>query len=279
MYIGAHLGISKGFRAAAASAIEIGANTFQFFTRNPRGSKAKALDPLDLAKAAELKETHKFGPLVGHAPYTINLASPTEKTREFAVMTLADDLIRTHAVGPAYLAVHPGSHVGAGIEVGLTRILDGLNQVLTDTEGATLLLEGMAGEGTEIGFKFEQLAWLRERTKYPERIGIILDTCHLYSAGYDIKGNLDQVLEEFDRLIGLKHLKAFHVNDTNFQLGSHRDRHANLGEGLLGLDFFAEFVQNPVVKTRILILETPGDLADYQREIAFLKAAAEQEDS
>lgn len=275
MYIGAHLGISKGFRAATASAIEIGANTFQFFTRNPRGSKAKALNPSDLVKAAELKEAHNFGPLVGHAPYTINLASPTDKTREFAIMTLADDLIRTQAVGPAYLAVHPGSHVGAGIEVGLARILDSINQVLIDSEGAMLLLEGMAGEGTEIGFKFEHLAWLRERINYAERVGVILDTCHLYGAGYDIRGNLEQVLEEFDRVIGLEHLKAFHVNDTSYQLGSGRDRHANLGEGQLGLEFFAEFVQNPIVKTRVLILETPGELADYQREIAFLKTAAE----
>ena len=274
MNIGAHLSISKGFRAAVSSALEIGGNTFQFFTRNPRGSRAKALDPIDVQKSIELARLNQFGPLVGHAPYTINLASPTDKTREFAVMTLAEDLLRVNAVGAAYLAVHPGSHVGDGIESGLARIADSLNQVLTDSQGSMLLLEGMAGEGSEIGFQFEHLSWLRERVKYKERLGVILDTCHLYSAGYDIRANLDQVLAEFDQVVGLEHLKAFHVNDTKHPLGSRRDRHDNLGEGQLGRDFFVGFIQHPVVVERTLILETPGDLETYRKEIAFLKEAA-----
>ncbi|NLK51955.1 MAG: deoxyribonuclease IV [Syntrophomonadaceae bacterium] len=274
MYLGAHLPISKGYQAAVRMALEIGGNTFQFFTRNPRGSRARALNLKDIEQAAELARRNDFGPLVGHAPYTINLAAVAENTRAFAVMVLKEDLERLKTVGASYLAVHPGNHGGQGIEKGIDNILQCLDLILTEPEGVTLLLEGMAGEGTEIGFRFEQLKEIYDGVKHQQRLGVILDTCHLYGAGYDIRDHLDAVLEEFDRIMGLDQLKALHVNDTKYPLASKRDRHTNLGEGFLGVDFFVQLVRHPEISQLPLILETPGDLATYEKEIAFLRAAA-----
>lgn len=278
VYLGAHLSISQGYRSAVTSAIEIGGNTFQFFTRNPRGGRAKKIDSRDVEQSIKLCQSYGFGSLIGHAPYTINLASPTERTREFAIMALKEDLVRIKSVGATYLAVHPGSHVGDGIDRGLTRIIEGLNRVFSDLDlpaldGVMLLLEGMAGEGSEIGGLFEQLNCIRRGINYQDRVGVILDTCHLYAAGYDIRSNLNQVLENFDRVVGLEHLKAFHINDSKYPLGSRRDRHANLGEGYLGLEFFVKFIRHPLVQELPLILETPGDITVYAKEIAFLKSA------
>ncbi|NPV92314.1 MAG: deoxyribonuclease IV [Firmicutes bacterium] len=272
MFIGAHLSISKGFKATVMLAHEIGANTFQFFTRNPRGSKAKALDDKDLADSMSLRREYGFGPLVAHTPYTINLGASNPDTWEFAVSTLKDDLIRAEKVG-ALLVVHPGSHGGQGIEYGLSRVVDGLNRALADSGENLLLLEAMSGQGNEVGSTFEELNQLMQGVKKRGRVGIALDTCHLYGAGYDLKNDLDGVLASFDRKIGLKYLHALHINDSETMLGSHRDRHANLGNGSLGMEFFAKVVKNPVFKQIPLILETPDDSeqSHHKREIEFLK--------
>ncbi|MDH7478560.1 MAG: deoxyribonuclease IV [Syntrophomonadaceae bacterium] len=274
MYIGAHLPISKGFRAAVQLAQEIGANTFQYFTRNPRGSQVKALDMADIQESQRLMQHYSFFTPVAHAPYTMNLASPSDDTRGFAVRILREDLERAEKAGTMLLAIHPGSHGGKGSFFGLERIIEGLNLVL-HREGSThLLLEGMAGQGSELGSTFEELKQIRQGVNNSHRIGFILDTCHLYAAGYDVLNDLEGVLKEFDQLIGLKHLKALHVNDSKYSLGSRRDRHSNLGEGYLGLDFFSRLVKNPVVRKLPLILETPGDLLNYQQEIRFLRQSA-----
>ena len=273
MFIGAHLPISKGFKAAVQTANELGANTFQYFTRNPRGSKARALDERDIEESKHLMKEQGFGTLVAHAPYTINLAAPSPETWEFAVQTLREDLIRAEKVG-AMLAVHPGSHGGKGLNNGLGRTIDGLNQVLLGSGQAILLLEGMSGQGSEVGSTFEELKYLMQGVKQNKRLGVILDTCHLYAAGYDIKDDLEGVLRSFDKAIGLKHLHALHVNDSRLPLGSHRDRHANLGEGTLGFDFFAGLVKNHHIKNLPLILETPGGLSNYKAEIDFLRKNA-----
>lgn len=271
MYIGAHLPISKGFSAAVRLARDIGANTFQYFTRNPRGSQAKALDPADIQESLRLRQQYGFFTPLAHAPYTMNLASPNDDTRDFAIRILREDLDRAEEAGTMLLVIHPGSHGGKGKDFGLEKIIEGLNLVLLEDEGTMLLLEGMSGQGSELGSTFEELKHLRQGVKKSNRVGFILDTCHLYAAGYDVLNDLEGVLKEFDRVIGLKNLKAFHINDCKYPLGSHRDRHANLGEGVLGLEFFARLVNNPVIRNLPLILETPGDLQNYQREIQFLR--------
>lgn len=269
--IGCHLSASDGFLAMGRTALDIGANTFQFFTRNPRGSKAKAIDPADAAALLELLAANRFGPLVAHAPYTINPCSKTERTREFARMTLADDLKRMEYLPGSYYNFHPGSHTEQGMEVGIGQIADTLNAILKPEQHTTVLLETMSGKGSEVGGRFEELRAIIDRTALHDRLGVCLDTCHVSDAGYDIAGDIDGVLTEFDRVIGLSRLKAVHINDSMNPVGAHKDRHARIGEGYLGEAVFGRIVNHPALRELPFILETPNDLAGYAREIARLR--------
>lgn len=269
--IGCHLSASDGFLAMGRTALDIGANTFQFFTRNPRGSKAKAIDPADAAALLELLAANRFGPLVAHAPYTINPCSKTERTREFARMTLADDLKRMEYLPGNYYNFHPGSHTEQGMEVGIGQIADTLNAILKPEQHTTVLLETMSGKGSEVGGRFEELRAIIDRTALHDRLGVCLDTCHVSDAGYDIAGDIDGVLTEFDRVIGLSRLKAVHINDSMNPVGAHKDRHARIGEGYLGEVAFGRIVNHPALRELPFILETPNDLAGYAREIARLR--------
>lgn len=269
--IGCHLSASDGFLAMGRTALDIGANTFQFFTRNPRGSKAKAIDPADAAALLELLAANRFGPLVAHAPYTINPCSKTERTREFARMTLADDLKRMEYLPGNYYNFHPGSHTEQGMEVGIGQIADTLNAILKPEQHTTVLLETMSGKGSEVGGRFEELRAIIDRTALHDRLGVCLDTCHVSDAGYDIAGDIDGVLTEFDRVIGLSRLKAVHINDSMNPVGAHKDRHARIGEGYLGEAAFGRIVNHPTLRELPFILETPNDLAGYAREIARLR--------
>ena len=269
--ISCHLSASDGFLAMGRTALDIGANTFQFFTRNPRGSKAKAIDPADAAALLELLAANRFGPLVAHAPYTINPCSKTERTREFARMTLADDLKRMEYLPGSYYNFHPGSHTEQGMEVGIGQIADTLNAILKPEQHTTVLLETMSGKGSEVGGHFEELRAIIDRTALHDRLGVCLDTCHVSDAGYDIAGDIDGVLTEFDRVIGLSRLKAVHINDSMNPVGAHKDRHARIGEGYLGEAAFGRIVSHPALRELPFILETPNDLAGYAREIARLR--------
>lgn len=273
MYLGAHMSISKGYSKAVEAASSIGANTFQFFTRNPRGAGAKALDLKDVEKAYDLAKAKDFGPLVAHAPYIINLASPKQDLWELAIRVVKEDLERLAVIGAPYLTIHPGSHVGSGIENGVNRIAEGINKILTGDEKTFILLEGMAGVGTEIGFEFKQLAQIIKEVDHREKMGVCLDTAHLFGAGYDVKNSFDGVLEEFDKLIGIDRLKAFHINDSLQPLGSRKDRHASIGEGQIGFEALAKVIKHPALKEISFILETPGELEDYKREIEMLRNA------
>ena len=275
LYIGCHLSSSKGFAAMGRQALELGANTFQFFTRNPRGSKAKALDEADAAALRDLLAERGFGPIVAHAPYILNLCGAEEKNRLFARETMADDLRRLeHLPGQLY-NFHPGSHVGQGIETGISLIAQGLNAILRPEQSTTVLLETMAGKGSEVGGRFEELRAILDRVALPGKIGVCLDTCHVSDAGYDIIGDLDGVLEEFDRVIGLEKLKAVHLNDSKNPPGSRKDRHACLGEGTIGLEALTRIVRHPALKRLPFCLETPNDLPGYAREIALMRELAE----
>ena len=267
--IGCHLSASEGFLAMGKTALSIGANTCQFFTRNPRGSKAKAIDPDDAAAFLALAQANGFGRLVAHAPYTINPCSKTERTREFARMTLADDLKRMEYLPGNYYNFHPGSHTEQGMEVGISQIAETLNAILKPEQHTTVLLETMSGKGTELGGQFRELREIMDRVALP--VGVCLDTCHVWDAGYDICGDLDGVLTEFDRVIGLERLKAVHINDSMNPLGSHKDRHARIGEGYLGEAAFGRIINHPALRDLPFILETPNDLAGYAREIGRLK--------
>ena len=274
-YIGCHLSASDGFLAMGRTALSIGANTFQFFTRNPRGSKAKAIDPADVAAFLALAAENEFGTLVAHAPYTINPCSKDEHTREFARMTLADDLKRMeHLPGNVY-NFHPGSHTGQGMETGIAQIAETLNAILTPGLRTTVLLETMSGKGSEVGSRFEELREIIDRVELSDKLGVCLDTCHVSDAGYDIADDLDGVLTEFDRVIGLERLKAVHINDSLNPRGSHKDRHARIGEGCLGAEALGRVVRHPALQGLPFVLETPNELAGYAREIALLKALRE----
>lgn len=274
-YIGCHLSASDGFLAMGRTALSIGANTFQFFTRNPRGSKAKAIDPADVAAFLALAAENEFGTLVAHAPYTINPCSKDEHTREFARMTLADDLKRMeHLPGNVY-NFHPGSHTGQGMETGIAQIAETLNAILTPGLRTTVLLETMSGKGSEVGSRFEELREIIDRVALSDKLGVCLDTCHVSDAGYDIAGDLDEVLTEFDRVIGLERLKAVHINDSLNPQGAHKDRHARIGEGCLGAEALGRVVRHPALQGLPFVLETPNELAGYAREIALLKALRE----
>lgn len=269
--IGCHLSASEGFLAMGKTALFIGANTFQFFTRNPRGSKAKAIDPDDAAAFLALAQANGFGRLVAHAPYTINPCSKTERTREFARMTLADDLKRMEYLPGNYYNFHPGSHTEQGMEVGISQIAETLNAILRPEQHTTVLLETMSGKGSEVGGRFEELREILDRVALNTQMGVCMDTCHISDAGYDIAGDIDGVLTEFDRVIGLERLKAVHINDSMNPLGAHKDRHARIGEGYLGEAAFGRIINHPALRDLPFILETPNDLAGYAREIGRLK--------
>ena len=269
--IGCHLSASEGFLAMGKTALSIGANTFQFFTRNPRGSKAKAIDPDDAAAFLALAQANGFGRLVAHAPYTINPCSKTERTREFARMTLADDLKRMEYLPGNYYNFHPGSHTEQGMEVGISQIAETLNAILKPEQHTTVLLETMSGKGSEVGGRFEELREILDRVALNTQMGVCMDTSHISDAGYDIAGDIDGVLTEFDRVIGLERLKAVHINDSMNPLGAHKDRHARIGEGYLGEAAFGRIINHPALRDLPFILETPNDLAGYAREIGRLK--------
>lgn len=270
MYFGCHLSAGKGSTAMVNTALSIGANTFAFFTRNPRGSKAKQEDPLDAAKAVHLLEEHNFGKLVAHGAYTMNLCTADPEARAFAADILEDDLRRMTALPGNFYNFHPGSHVGQGLEAGIDYIAQALKQALRHSYPVTVLLETMAGKGSEIGGRFEEIRMILDAVG-SEHVGVCLDTCHVYDGGYDIVGDLDGVLAEFDRVIGLNRLKALHVNDSKNPFASHKDRHACLGEGSMGLETFRAIVNHPVLRDKPMILETPNELPGYQKEIALLR--------
>lgn len=268
--IGNHLSSSGGFLAMGKAALALGADTFAFFTRNPRGGAAKAIDPADAAALCELLQEHSFGKLVAHAPYTMNVCAAKEDVRSFSLQMLKEDMQRMEYLPGNYYNFHPGSHVGQGSEAAIPMIADALNQALTPELHTTVLLETMAGKGTEMGRNFEELRQIIDRVELSDQMGVCLDTCHIWDGGYDIVGNLDQVLEEFDRIIGLDRLKAVHLNDSMNPCGSHKDRHQKLGEGEIGADVLKAVVQHPLLAGRPFILETPNDDAGYKKEIAMV---------
>ena len=269
-YYGCHLSASGGNAAMVKTALSIGANTFAFFTRNPRGSKAKQEDPADCARAVAMLQEHGFGKLVAHGAYTMNLCTADPEARAFAAEILSDDLRRMAALPGNYYNFHPGSHVGQGLDAGIDYIAAALRQALSHDYPVTVLLETMAGKGSEIGGKVEELRAIMDAVG-SSNVGVCLDTCHVYDGGYDIVNDLDGVLAEFDRVIGLDKLKALHLNDSKNSFGSHKDRHACLGEGNLGISTFANIVNHPALRDKHMILETPNELPGYAREIALLR--------
>ncbi len=275
--IGCHLSASKGYLHMGEEALSIGANTFAFFTRNPRGGSAKAIDPEDVKAFLKLAEENSFAKLVAHAPYTLNACSDKESTREFALNTMADDLARMEYTPNQYYNFHPGSHVGQGTEIGIELIVKQLNTVLKPEMTTTVLLETMAGKGSEIGRSFEELKAIIDGVELDEKLGVCLDTCHVYDAGYDIVNDLDGVLDEFDRVIGLDRLKAMHMNDSKNPFESHKDRHEKIGEGFIGFDAMVRIINNPRLKGLPIILETPNELEGYAREIKMLRDAYTQD--
>ncbi len=269
-YFGCHLSASGGYCALIDTALSIDANTFAFFTRNPRGSRAKQEDPEDASRAIHRLQELSFGKLVAHGAYTMNLCTADAQARAFAASVLEDDLRRMASVPGNFYNFHPGSHVGQGVQNGIEQITDALKGALRHGYPVTVLLETMAGKGSEIGGNFRELKWILDAVG-SERLGVCLDTCHVYDAGYDIVGDLDGVLEEFDRIIGLDRLCALHINDSKNPFGSHKDRHACLGDGSLGLEAFGRIVSHPALKDKPMILETPNELPGYAREIRLLR--------
>ena len=273
LFIGCHLSAAKGWEAMGKDALSIGATTFAFFTRNPRGGNAKALDEADVVRLRELLETHHFGPLVAHAPYTMNLCSAKDETRNFARRALTEDLERMEYLPGNYYNFHPGSHVGQGSDVALEQISSALNDCLFEGQNTTVLLETMAGKGTEVGKTFEEIAAILDKVNHPELMGVCLDTCHVHDGGYEIVENLDEVLDTFDQIVGLEKLKALHLNDSKNPLGAHKDRHEQIGKGFIGLDTFRAVVTNPRINTLPMILETPhSELSGWGEEIALLRS-------
>lgn len=271
LYIGCHLSASKGFLAMGKQAHSIGANTFQFFTRNPRGGKAKEIDEKDVKAYLEFAKEHNFGRIVAHAPYTLNAAGAEARVREFALQTFADDLKRMEYVPDNYYNFHPGSHVGQGAEKGIELISDVLNKVLFPEMTTTVLLETMAGKGSEVGRKFEEIRAIIDRTELGDKLGVCLDTCHISDAGYDIINNPEGVLEEFDRVIGIDRLKAIHLNDSMNPMGAHKDRHQKIGDGHIGFEVLMKFIKMPQLEGLPINLETPNELDGYAKEIAMIK--------
>ena len=271
LYIGCHLSASKGYKDMGKQALKINANTFAFFTRNPRGGSAKAINQSDIDAFMEIYNENKFGKIVAHAPYTMNACAADEKIREFALNAMKDDIKRMEYTPNNYYNFHPGSHVKQGAEVGIKLISEQLNHVITAEQSTIILLETMAGKGSEVGRNFEEIRKIIDNVELNDKLGVCLDTCHVWDGGYDIVNNLDGVLEEFDRIIGLERLKAVHLNDSLNPLGAHKDRHAKIGEGYIGLDALINVINHPYLKELPFILETPNDLEGYAKEIESLR--------
>ncbi|MBR4633282.1 MAG: deoxyribonuclease IV [Elusimicrobia bacterium] len=269
--IGCHLSASDGYTAMAKQAIEIGANTFQFFTRNPRGFKAKDIDEQDVKEFLKIIKENKFAKILAHAPYTLNPCSADKRVRDLAKEIFTDDLKRMEYTPGNMYNFHPGSHVGQGTDTGIKIIADTLNEVLKEEQTTTVLLETMSGKGSEIGSKFEELKQIIDLVELKDKVGVCLDTCHIYDGGYDIVNNLDDVVKEFDKVIGLERLKAIHLNDTKNPFASHKDRHEKIGEGHLGLDAIAKVINHPELKKLPFYLETPNETDGYAKEIKMLK--------
>ena len=276
LYIGNHTSSSKGYAAMARQIIKNGGNTFAFFTRNPRGGKAKAIDETDIQNFLVLAQENHFGKIVAHAPYTLNACAAKEELRTFARETFADDLRRMEYTPGNYYNFHPGSHVGQGAEKGIELIADLLNQSLKTEQTTTVLLETMAGKGTEVGRSFEELRAILDRVELKEKMGVCLDTCHVWDGGYDIVNHFNEALEEFDAVIGLNYLKAIHSNDSLNPLGAHKDRHARLGEGHIGLEAFRRIASHPKLQGLPFIMETPNDDEGWTKEIAMMRKFAEE---
>lgn len=270
--IGCHLSTTKGFENMGKEALQIGANTFQFFTRNPRGGKAKEIDMDDMEALLKIARENNFATILAHAPYTLNACSADERTREFAREMMVDDLNRMELMPNNLYNFHPGSHVKQGVEIGINYIVGLLNTVLSKDQTTTVLLETMAGKGSEVGRTFEEIAEIISRVELKEKMGVCLDTCHIYDAGYDIVNDLDKVLEEFDAVIGLDRLKAIHLNDSKNPFKSHKDRHEKIGEGFLGLEAITRIINHPKLKHLPFFLETPNELDGYAKEIELLRS-------
>ena len=271
LHIGCHLSSSGGFYKMGETALKIGADTFQFFTRNPRGSKAKEINPDDAKKLLRLMKENGFPCILAHAPYTLNPCSANEDTRQFALDTMADDLKRMEFTPNQMYNFHPGSHTGLGTEKGIELTAEHLNKILTTEQTTVVLVETMAGKGTEIGKTFEEIRDIIDRVKLKDKVGVCLDTCHIFDAGYDIVNSLDEVLTEFDKTVGLKNLRAVHINDSKNPLGSHKDRHECIGKGYIGLDAMKRIVTHPFLCRLPFYLETPNELDGYKAEIELLR--------
>ena len=271
LHIGCHLSCSNGYLAMGEQAVSLGADTFQFFTRNPRGGAVKPFDAQDAQALVDFLAEHRFAPVLAHAPYTLNACAADEKIRSFAVRTMREDLERLAHIPGAMLNFHPGSHVKQGAETGISLIAKMLDEVYTPELPTTVLLETMAGKGSEVGRSFGELRAIMDAAKAGDRLGVCLDTCHVYDAGYDIVGDLDGVLEEFDREIGLDRLRAIHINDSKNPMGSHKDRHERIGEGSIGLDAMTRIINHPALRHLPFYLETPNELPGYAQEIALLR--------
>lgn len=269
--IGCHLSASKGYLAMAKQAVNIGANTFQFFTRNPRGGKAKEINEDDVKAFLQYSKEHGINRILAHAPYTLNACSADSGIREFAKNTMADDLKRMEYTPGNYYNFHPGSHVGQGVEVGIDFIAEMLNEILTKDQTTIVLLETMSGKGSEVGRNFEELKAIIDKVKLKDKLGVCLDTCHIWDGGYDVVNNFDGVLDEFDKIIGLEKLKAIHLNDSKNDLASHKDRHEKIGEGKIGLDAISKIINNDRIKDLPFYLETPNEIDGYEKEIELLK--------
>ena len=271
-YIGCHLSFAKGYESMGVQALEIGANAFQYFSRNPRGGAAKEFDKSDAGKLLDIAARNGFAPFLVHAPYTFNPCSADAGLRDFARKAMCEDLLRQQNLPGSYYNFHPGSHVGQGAEKGISMIAELLNEILLPEQSCVVLLETMSGKGSEVGASFGEIAEIMERVKLNRKLGVCLDTCHVYSAGYDIVKNLDGVLEEFDSKIGLERLKAVHLNDSMTPFNFRKDRHAKIGEGTIGLDAIARIINHPKLSSLPFYLETPNELSGYAREIALLRS-------
>lgn len=272
IYIGSHISASGGFAEMGKTALKLGTDTFAFFTRNPRGGKAKDIDEKDVAALQQIMDEHHFGPLVAHAPYTMNLCSDKADIRKFAKDMFADDMKRMEYLPGNYYNFHPGSHVGQGVEAGIDYIVEAMNEVLFPEMKTMVLLEGMAGKGSEIGRNFEELRAIIDKVELKDKVGVCLDTCHLWEAGYDIVTKLDEVLELFDQIVGADRLRAIHLNDSKNPIEAHKDRHELLGEGRIGKDALAAVIRHPRLQGKPFILETPNDDAGYAKEIAWVRS-------
>ena len=275
--IGTHMSIAGGIAKTAENVVKMEANTMQIFSRNPRGSNYKTYTSEEIEKFQSIRMEHRFGPILAHAPYTMNLASATEKTYEFASMVIREDIQRMDELGIENLVFHPGSHTGIGTDAGIQNIIRGLDQAVTADQNIHVLLETMSGKGTEIGVTFEELKAIRDGVKHPEKIGICLDTCHVFAAGYDIVDDLEGVLEKFDQVLGLDLLRAVHLNDSMMPFGSHKDRHAPIGEGEIGMEALLNVLRHPRLRNLPFYLETPFDDAGHKEKIAMIRKRMAEE--